>query len=195
VGIDAAVNSYGFAVSHACARDGGFRNNTAFLNLRVYRRILAEKCPDCEEAKLFISKYSFSSGADNLIYLDKNGHALVAEKLPSDVEFRYPEKNSIFCTGRFLSSKISKLTEQIEYEKKDQEVKKLINRENYIQKMIEDNTSNLSLELMKNILCCRDRDIEICNKHSNWAAILMPDNFELLLTDRYPGDEEFKSIL
>lgn len=194
VGVDAAVNSYGLALSHSCARSNGIKNKSEFLNLRVFRRILMEECQNGEQAKQFIANNSFNSGADNIICIDKTGSAFVAEKLPNEVEFRFPEKKSIFCTGRFLSSKISRLTKQAEYENENKEIKILINRENYIKNMIEKNHNKLSFDLIKQILCCNDKNIEVCNKLSNWSAILLPGKFELFLADRYPCNQKFNKI-
>ncbi|MGC9367436.1 MAG: C45 family autoproteolytic acyltransferase/hydrolase [bacterium] len=194
VGVSAALNSYGLALSHSCARSNGIKNRDEFLNLGVFRRIIAEKCQNCEQAKQFITDNSFYSGADNIICIDKSKSAFVAEKLPTEVEFRYPEKRTIFCTGRFLSSKISRLTKQDEYENENKAIEILINRENYIKNMIEKYVDKLSDDIMKQILCCNEKNIEVCNKLSNWAAILSPKKFELFLADRYPCYNEFIKI-
>lgn len=193
VGIGAAINSYGLAVSHACARSKGLKNARAILNLALFRRVLIERSRDCQEAELFLSTHSFSTGADNIIGVDKTGAAFVAEKLPMAVGFRRLHKGAIYCTGRPLIPEIRQFVDQETYEKHDDEIiRKLINRELYFEAVITKKSGSFSLELMKEVLLCMDEGVEICNEMSNWATILFPEQFEMLVADRFPCDNDFK---
>lgn len=99
VGTGAAINSDGLAISHAAARSRGLKNTEAILNLPLFRRVLIERSRDCQEAESFLSMHSFASGADNIIGVDKSGAAFVAEKLPTAVEFRRPNRGAIYWQG------------------------------------------------------------------------------------------------
>jgi len=47
---------------------------------------------------------------------------------------------------------------------------------------------------MKQVLTCKDEGIEVCSKISNWAAILQPKKFQILIADRFPKYNNFKVI-
>jgi len=194
VGTAAAINSAGLAVSHACARSGGAKTPNEILNIPLFRRALVQGSGSCEEAESFLRDYSFKSGADNIIYVDKTGAAFVAEKLSTAVEFRYPTKNAIYCTGRALTPKIRSLVDQENYESGDEMILKLINREKYFDTIILKHQNSFSVELMKEILQCVDEGVEVCNDLSNWAAILIPSRFEMLVATRFPDSSEFVHI-
>lgn len=192
VGVGAAINSEGLAISHACARSEGLKNINTVLSLSLLRRVLINRSRNCQEAESFLLNHSFVSGADNIIGVNKAGAAFVAEKLPIAVEFRHPDRGVIYCTGRSLTSKIRRIVNQEVYEKKAPEIRKLIAREQYFDSTLTEHMNNLSLELMKKILCCTEEGIEICNELSNWAAILLPKRFEMLIADRFPCNNIFK---
>jgi len=192
VGIGAAINSKGLAISHSAARSNGLVNYKAFLNPPLLRRALIEKAIDCSGAKSFLSKYTFISGADNIIAVDKNNTAFVAEKLPTAVKFRYLKSEAIYCTGRALSPKIRQLVKQDIFEQNDTQITTLVNRENYFDKIIEENAGNYSFDLMADILSCTTKRIEVCNKFSNWASILSPSRPEMWISDRFPCHNKFK---
>jgi len=191
VGTNAAVNSNGLAVSHACARSAGLGNPSAFFDLPLLRRALIGRCRDCQEAKSFLSEYSFASGADNIIAVDSNGCAFVAERLPSAMEFRVPDKGAIYCTGRPLHPHIRRLIGQEAYEQRAPEMQQLVSRERYFEAIIEENADRLSLNLVKRILRCTEQGVAVWNEISQWAAILLPREFQALVVSRTPSEQEF----
>lgn len=187
-----AMNSDGLAVSHAAARSGGLLNTEAALNLALFRRALAERTRDCDEARSFLTRHSFVSGADNVVCIDKTGEAFVAEKLPTTVEFRRPDEGGMYCTGRALTPRIGQIVHQEAYERGDPNTETLVKREQYFEAVIAGNLDGLSVELMKQALRCTDQGIEVCNELSNWAAILLPSRFEMWVADRFPCHNEFE---
>jgi isopenicillin-N N-acyltransferase-like protein len=189
VGTSAALNSDGLAMSHACARGSGFVNKDAVLNLPLFRRALIKTCNSCEDAEAFIREQSFASGADNIICMDKSQNAFVAEKLPADVAFRYPEKGAIYCTGRTLTHRIRKLTGQNDHEKRDAKEGEIIKRERFLNTAISVNNSDFSVGMTKNILL--EEDEGVWNELSNWAAILFPLDFEMIFSTCLTKDWEF----
>ncbi len=194
VGTAAAINSDGLSISHACARSGGLQNSKEVLNLPLFRRSLIQGAQSCKEAESFLIEHWFTSGADNIITVDKTGASFVAEMLPTAVEFRYPTENAIYCTGRALTPKIRSLVDQEYYESGDEMILKLINREKYFDTIILKHQNSFSVELMKEILQCIDEGVEVCNDLSNWAAVLIPSRFEMLVADRFPDSSEFVHI-
>ncbi len=180
VGICAAVNSDGLATSHACARSAGLKSTGAVLNLRLFRRDLIQRCKSGAEAEAFVKKQSFTSGADNIICVDKTGSAFIAEKLPGDVAFRYPAMDALYCTGRALTPQIKKLTGQDDYELGNAIVEEIKKRERFFETSISTHNSDFSVEKMKSILL--EEGAGIWNEWSNWAAILLPEKFEMIFT-------------
>jgi len=194
VGTAAAVNSAGLAISHAAARSAGLANPEAHLNLPLLRRVLIDTCDDCEQARTFLLNHSFASGADNIIASDRSGAAFVSEKLPTAVAFREPRGDTIYCTGRPLDEGIRRLVGQEAYENHAPEVKELIGRERYFQAVTSRNAGRLSLELMKETLCCAEEGAAVCNELSNWAVILLPRQFQALLAGRPPSQDGFSPL-
>lgn len=191
-GTAAAINSDGLSISHACARSGGLQNSKEVLNLPLFRRSLIQRNHTYKEAESFLMEHSFNSGADNIICVDKTGGAFVAEKLPTAIEFRYPTENAIYCTGRVLTSKIKTLTGQDNYEVGNVPVQEVINRERYLETIISKQSGGFSFDIMKDTLRCEDEGI--WNELSNWAAILLPSRFEMLIIDRLNNNKEFVRI-
>lgn len=191
-GTAAAINSDGLSISHACARSGGLQNSKEVLNLPLFRRSLIQRNHTYKEAESFLMEHSFNSGADNIICVDKTGGAFVAEKLPTAVEFRYPTKKAIYCTGRVITSKIKKLTGQDNYEVGNVPVQEMINRERYLETIISKQSGGFSFDIMKDTLRCEDEGI--WNELSNWTAILIPSRFEMLVATRFPDSSEFVRI-
>lgn len=191
-GTAAAINSDGLSISHACARSGGLQNSKEVLNLPLFRRSLIQRNHTYKEAESFLMEHSFNSGADNIICVDKTGGAFVAEKLPTAVEFRYPTKKAIYCTGRVITSKIKKLTGQDNYEVGNVPVQEMINRERYLETIISKQSGGFSFDIMKDTLRCEDEGI--WNELSNWTAILIPSRFEMLVATRFPDSSEFVHI-
>jgi hypothetical protein len=79
-----------------------------------------------------------------------------------------------------------------EKEKDDEIIRKLINRERYFEAVITKKSGSFSIELMKEVLRCTDEGVEVCNEKSNWATILLPKQFEMLVADRFPCYNDFK---
>lgn len=194
VGVGAAVNLAGLAISHACARSGGVENRNAHLNLPLLRRLLIERSSNCRQARDFLSSYSFASGADNIICADREGSAFVAEKLPTMVEFREPVGKGIYCTGRALTAAIRSAVQQDAYEEGAPEVAKLIAREKLFAEALEEPGQALSLRLMRQLLQNSDDGVEVSNELSTWAAVLVPSDFEMWIADRFPCYSKFTRL-
>ena len=192
LGVDAGVNSDGLAFSHSAARPAGPRNDRAILNWNLITQALLQRCRDCQEAEAFLAEHEVAAGAENIIAVDRRGRAFVAEIQPTAVEFRRAENGPIYCTNRTLAPRIREMIDQDAYEKDAKEIDRLVNRENYFEKVLSDHRGRFSLELMKEVLRCRDEGVEICNPYSNWAAILVPARFEMLVADRFPCHHEFE---
>jgi hypothetical protein len=194
VGIAAAMNSGGLAMSHSCARSGRAKNRDAYLNLPLLRRLLIERNSDCREAREFLSDYSFASGADNIICADSIGSAFVAEKLPTMVEFREPVGKGIYCTGRALTATIRSAVQQDAYEEGAPEIAQLVAREKLFTDTLEEPEQALSLRLMRQLLQNSDEGIEVSNELSTWAAVLVPSDFEMWIADRFPCHSKFTRL-
>jgi len=194
VGTAAALNSAGLAVSHAAARSAGLTNPQAHFNLPVLRRALVDACDHCQEARSFLLAHSFSSGADNIIAIDKSGAAFIAEKLPTAVAFREPQGEAIYCTGRALDQEIRRRVGQEIYEKEAPDVHELIGRERYFQAVIDRNKGRLSFHLMAAVLCHAEEGAAVCNDLSNWATILLPHQFQAFVAGRPPGPNTFEPL-
>lgn len=194
VGTSAAVNSGGLAMSHAAARGTAERCDSC-LNLRLLRRLLAEQSSSCEEARLFLSKHSYWSGADNIICADRHGYALVAEKLPRLVAFRDPQGSGIYCTGRPLTAEIRNAMNQDAYEAAEPpEMARLIGREKHFASVLARPKTELSFTLMERALQNTDDGVEVCNEFSTWAAILLPSSFEMWIAGIVPDQDTFKRV-
>ena len=193
VGVGAAMNSEGLAMSHACARGGGIENRDAHLNLPLLRRLLIERNSNCREARGFLSKHSFASGADNIICADREGSVFVAEKLPTMVEFRKPVGRGIYCTGRALTTTIRHAVGQDAYEASDPGIARLIAREKLFAKALEE-AQALFLPLMLQLLQNADEGIEVSNEFSTWAAVLISSDFEIWIADRFPCHAKFTRL-
>ena len=195
VGTGAAVNSGGLAISHACARSGGGKNGDAYLNLPVLRRLLIDRTCNCQEARDFLSTYCFAIGADNIICADRAGNAFVAEKLPTMVEFREPIGRGIYCTGRALTPAIRSVVQQDAYEDGGPpETALLVAREKLFADALAKPEQALSLRLMQQLLQNSDEGIEVSNKNSTWAAVLIPSDFEMWIADGIPCHNKFTRV-
>ncbi|MCK4235386.1 hypothetical protein KAX75_13225, partial [candidate division WOR-3 bacterium] len=98
-------------------------------------------------------------------------------------------ENAIYCTGRVLTSKIKKLTGQDNYEVGNVPVQEVINRERYLETIISKQSGGFSFDIMKDTLRCEDEGI--WNELSNWAAILLPSKFEIMISSRFQSSNEF----
>ena len=195
VGIGAAMNSAGLAISHACARSGGVENRDACLNLPLLRRLLIERNSNCREAKHFLSTHCFASGADNIICADSTGSAFVAEKLPTMVEFREPVGKGIYCTGRALTAAIRSAVQQDAYEEDEPErVAPLVAREKLFAETLAKPEQALSLRLMQQLLQNSEEGMEVSNELSTWAAVLVPSDFQMWIADRFPCHSKFTRL-
>ena len=194
VGVGAAVNLAGLAMSHACARSRGIENRDADLNLPLLRRLLIERNSNCRQARDFLSNYSFASGADNIICADRDGSGFVAEKLPTMVEFREPLSRGIYCTGRALTAAIRYTMGQDDYEGSDPGVAPLIAREKLFAEALEEPGQALSLRLMRQLLQNSDDGVEVSNELSTWAAVLVPSDFQTWIADRFPSHCKFTCL-
>lgn len=196
VSAGAGVNSHGLAVSFSSGRGAGLKNPEGFLSPSVLRRALLEECRDVQEAKSILSSNACAWAAENVIALDKSGDAFVAEKLATAMEFHYPENGALYCTNRYRTERISSLIEQEEYERVHADrVGMLARREAYFEELIGKNVDQLSFELMQEAFRCVEEGIEVCNKGSNWAAILFPTKFEMFVADRFPCDNPFERVV
>jgi hypothetical protein len=93
-----------------------------------------------------------------------------------------------------LDQDIRRLVSQETYEQEAPEVQKLIGRERYFQAVTSRNKGRLSVELMKEILSCTEEGVAVCNELSNWAAILLPRQFQALVAGRPPSKESFEPL-
>ncbi|MHB0999099.1 MAG: C45 family autoproteolytic acyltransferase/hydrolase [Armatimonadota bacterium] len=194
VGAGAAINSGGLAMSHAAARSGGAVNNDAYLNLNLLRRLLIGNNSCCKDARHFLSTYDFASGADNIICIDSTGNGIIAEKLPTMVEFRKPVDRGIYCTGRAMTQTIRSAVQQDAYEKTAPEIASLVAREKLFAQTIAKDENIHSLNYMKQILQNTDEGIEVNNELSTWATILIPSKFEMWVADRFSYSDKFIRI-
>ena len=192
LGSGAGVSEGGLAVSHANARPSKAKDLDAGLNMNLFSRVLLETCRDAAHAESFLKERTFRSGADNIIVVDAGGMGFVAEKYPDLVEFRRPEEGALCCTNRTLARKIRDAIGQDEYECSAKEISELVSRERYLSRVIDEHQGRFSMDLMKQVLRSGEPEASICNAYTNWAAVLMPNRFEMLVADRFPCHDEFR---